>query len=164
MSSKSNQGNVVSINIAEEEGGVIRSLQEAELASGHGIVGDRNYFKEDKKPEQELTLIESEQVEYFNTQTGLEIDAEETRRNIVTRGIALNDLVGATFSIGNTSLEGIELCEPCKYVAECLTSRYSITTISIPDIVATLDHRAGLRARIVEGGAICVGDVISRTS
>ena len=58
MSSKSNQGNVVSINIAEEEGGVIRSLKEVELASGHGIVGDRNYFKEDKKPEQELTLIE----------------------------------------------------------------------------------------------------------
>ena len=59
MSSKSNQGSIVSIHIAEEEGGIIRSLKEAELASGHGIVGDRNFFMQDKKPEQELTLIES---------------------------------------------------------------------------------------------------------
>ena len=161
MSSTNKQGSIVSINIAEEEGGIIRSLEEAELTAGHGIVGDRSCFKQDKKPEQELTLIESEQVEYFNTQTGLEIDAAAMRRNIVTRGIALNDVVGVTFSIGGTKLEGIALCEPCKYVAECLTSRYSITTISIPDIVSTLVHRAGLRARIVEGGMIRVGDVIS---
>ena len=160
MSSKSNPGSIVSIHIAEEEGGILRSLKEAELTSGHGIVGDRNYFMQDKKPEQELTLIESEQVQYFNEQTGLRIDAAETRRNIVTCGIALNDLVGARFSIGDTKLEGIELCEPCKYVAECLTSRYSITMISISDIVSGLVHRAGLRARIVEGGTIRVGDII----
>lgn len=155
-------GVVTSIHISGVEGGELRPLTEAEIVAGRGMKGDRYYLKEDKDPGQELTLVEAEQVEQFNTQTGLSIAPHETRRNIVTRGIALNELVGVDFMVGEAEVRGIELCEPCKYMAGILASRYSIPSHSIPGIVAGLAHRAGLRVKILGSGTVRVGDSIGK--
>ena len=110
------QGTVVSIHIAEEEGGALRPVGEAKLVSGMGIVGDRYFAKEGREPNQELTLVASEQIAQFNTESGLSIEPSQTRRNIVTRGISLNDLVGQVFTVGEAHVQGLELCEPCEYL------------------------------------------------
>lgn len=153
-------GTVISINIADREGDPVRSVGEADLVAGRGIVGDRYYHKEGLRPHQELTLVEAEQIERFGAEAGLKIDPAQTRRNIVTRGIALNDLVGRKFSIGPARLEGIELCEPCRFVAGQLLAKLPEGAATEPRIVTGLTRRAGLRARIVAGGTIRVGDAV----
>lgn len=152
------EGEVVSIHIVAKDGGDLHSLGQVELVAGKGIVGDRHYCKQGNKPEQELTLVEIEQIKQFNTEMGLNIGPFETRRNIVTQGVSLNDLVGVEFMLGRVKVKGIELCEPCKHLGELLTAKYS--TVSVPKIVAGLKHRAGLRACIIEGGMVRVGDAI----
>ncbi len=157
-------GSVVSINIADQEGAEVRSLEEAELIVGRGIVGDRYFVDDQSEPEQQVTLIAVEEIERFNESNKLAVKAAQVRRNIVTKGVALNDLVGVEFKVGAVTLEGLELCEPCKYVAEGLVKHNSITKLSVPEIVAALVHRAGLRARIIAGGTVRPGDLIERYS
>lgn len=157
-------GSVVSINIADQEGAEVRSLEEAELIVGRGIVGDRYFVDDQSEPEQQVTLIAVEEIERFNESNKLAVKAAQVRRNIVTKGVALNDLVRVEFKVGAVTLEGLELCEPCKYVAEGLVKHYSITKLSVPEIVAALVHRAGLRARIIAGGTVRPGDLIERYS
>ena len=151
---------VVSIQIAEEDGATLRSVQEAELVAGKGIVGDRYFHKDDKEPGQEVTLVEAEQIERFNAETGLSIDPSDTRRNITVRGVPLNDLVGVEFAVGEAVVRGVELCPPCGYVAKTIITKFSITDITAPQIVAGLKDRAGLLVRIVTGGTVRVGDAV----
>jgi MOSC domain-containing protein YiiM len=151
---------VVSINIAEVEGGAVRSVRSVELVAGKGIVGDRYFDKDSRMPEQELTLVEAEQIERFNAEHGLDIEPSETRRNIVTRGVSLNELVGAEFTLGQTRIQGQELCNPCKYLAGLLLSRMTNPSLTDAEIVAGLTPRAGLRARIVTSGTVRAGDAV----
>jgi MOSC domain-containing protein YiiM len=117
-------------------------------------MGDRKFrnASHPKKdmPNREVTLIESEAVDGVNRDYATRLDPIETRRNILTRGVALNHLVGREFKVGPARLRGLELCEPCTHL-EALTRK---------GVMRALIHRGGLRAQVLEGGAIRVGDSI----
>jgi MOSC domain-containing protein YiiM len=148
---------VVAIFTTAESGTALQPIAEASLESGKGLVGDRYYkgtgtFSDKLKSSQdwEITLIESEEIERFNGLGKSAFSPGEFRRNILTSGIRLNELVGRRFSVGSTVLEGIRLCEPCAYLAKFLG----------PASAKALAHRAGLRARILTGGVVRPGDPI----
>lgn len=152
------RGSIVSIHIAAEPGGDLQPLDSADLVAGCGIRGDRHFAADGSHADSAVTLIEEEQVELFNELTGLSLAPHDTRRQIVTRGVALNDLVGVRFRIGDVEVEGTELCEPCAYLADHLTRQFAITGLRPPDIVRALTHRAGIRARVLNDGSVRVGD------
>jgi MOSC domain-containing protein YiiM len=102
-------------------------------------------------PSQEATLIEAEAVEALEHESSIKLDPGDSRRNIVTRGIALNHLVGKEFVVGAVALKGIRLCEPCGHL-EKLTQ---------PGVREGLIHRGGLRAQILTEGNIRVGDTVT---
>ncbi len=136
------------------------AVDEALLEAGRGLVGDRYYSgkgrfsKKNHEPDTELTLIESEEIDRFNALENREFGPGEFRRNLVTQGIRLNDLVGQTFRIGSVLAEGLRLCEPCSHLAKLVS----------PNVVAGMVHRAGLRARVINGGVVRVGDGIAAES
>src|SRR3954468_16414828 len=106
-----NDGRVEAIFLSAKRGDHPHEVESATAHAGKGLEGNR-YF-DTGRPEQELTLIEAEQLEYARAEHGLEIDAGASGRNILTRGIDLNALVGRRFRVGETECRGIELCEPC---------------------------------------------------
>lgn len=150
-------GSVVSIYVAAKAGGPLHAEPAAQLESGKGVVGDR-YFKRQgtfseklkDRADWEVTLIESEEIDRFNLAIGEALLPGAFRRNLVTSGVRLNDLVGRRFCVGSALLEGMRLCEPCAHLAKLLH----------PSAVAHLTHRAGLRARIVHGATVRAGDAI----
>jgi len=150
-------GSLIQICLADAAGAPMRMVQEAICVSGRGIDGDRYFLGTGtfsptaKKPSQEVTLIEVEEVERFNALCGADRRPEELRRNLVVRAMKLNDLVGRRFAIGSVTFEGIRLCEPCSYLAG----------ITQPEVLRDLVHRAGLRAAILHGGTVRVGDAVS---
>lgn len=135
----------------------MRTPNEARLVAGEGIVGDRYYMGAGKfsptpqQPDHEITLIESEQVERFNAESGANLEPSELRRNLVTSGVRLNELVDREFRVGDARLMGIRLCEPCSH----------LSGLTHPGVLRGLVHRCGLRARIVRGAVIRVGDEVS---
>ena len=133
----------------------LQQIDQVTAVAGHGLEGDRKFRREGAPahkdgPDREVTLIEAEAIEAVCRDYGVVIEPIETRRNVVTRGIALNHLVGKRFRVGETVLEGIRLCEPCDHL-ESLTRT---------GVRAALVHRGGLRAQIVDGGVIRLGDAI----
>jgi len=139
----------------------MESLTEVLLEAGRGLAGDRycretGTFSEKLKGtrDSEITLIESEEVERFNREENLTLDLGALRRNIVTRNVRLNDLVGQRFRLGEAVLEGIRLCEPCSHLARTVT----------PQVLPGLVHRAGLRACILSGGTVKRGDAVALLS
>jgi MOSC domain-containing protein YiiM len=149
-------GRVEAIYVAPESGAAMVNLTAASLLAGCGIEGDRNFKAAGTSPDTQVTLIEAEAVERFNDATGIDISPGAPRRNIVTRGIGLNALVGREFSVGPTTLQGIELCEPCA----TLGKRIAAGAVDAAQVVRTFAHQAGLRARIVAGGTVVPGDPI----
>ncbi|GAC1398254.1 MAG: MOSC domain-containing protein [Ktedonobacteraceae bacterium] len=151
------QGTVSGIYLAEEAEAPMISLAEAHLVEGRGIEGDR-YYKgvgthcdnDDDEPWYEVTLIESETIHALRREKKMDLDAGMPRRNIVTKGFALNHLVHRTFRIGEAILRGQALREPCPNLADT-TSRA---------LMIGLIHRGGLGAQILRSGIIRVGDVI----
>jgi MOSC domain-containing protein YiiM len=148
-------GEVVGLFIASGEGLPMQARPEVIAEAGRGLVGDRYYDDAgtfstggDKS---EITFIEAESLEALKSESNIVFGADENRRNIVTRGVPLNHLVGQTFSVGSTVIEGQCLAEPCGYL-EKLTGK---------KVRAALIHRGGLRAKIIRGGPIRVGDSIS---
>ena len=149
---------VLAIYATPRRGAPAVALERGSLERGRGLVGDRYYLgtgtlsrKLAGRPCAELTLIESEEIERFNRAHGLALGDGALRRNIVTRGVRLNDLVGVTFSVGEATLEGVRLCEPCAYLAKRVTRRV------LPGLIG----RGGLRARVVTGGHVGPGDPIT---
>ncbi len=128
------------------------SVSAIQVVAGKGIMGDR-YFNHLKKPGQNITFIAAEEVENFNLMTGRSIQACDLRRNIVTRSIQLNELVGKHFQIGEVQFYGIELCEPCKTLGKLLTT----PAMQPQEVIKAWTHKAGLRANIVTSGFIRVG-------
>ena len=153
-------GSVLSIHVAAEEGGALEQLDVAELVAGEGIVGDRHRQGAASNHEARVSLVESEAIERFAAEIGYPLRAPDTRRNVVTKGVALNDLVGARFTIGDVELVGTELAEPCGYLAQRLIEQFDMRGVEPRSIVKPLTHRAGLYARIVRGGSIRPGDPI----
>jgi len=150
-------GSIIHIFISPQAGERVQMVDRVTLVAGKGIEGDRYYlgagtFSEKLKnnPAAELTLIEQEQIDQFNKEHNTQIHYGDFRRNIVTKGIALNDLVNKTFSIGNARLKGLRLCEPCSHLAETLN----------PLVLPHLVGRGGLRAQILSTDIIHVGDKI----
>ena len=126
----------------------------AQVVVAGGLVGDRFYKvsvvpgKEDAG--REVTLIEAEAIDAVVADGRATLTPASCRRNIITRGVALNHLVGREFRIGGVVLRGVRLCEPCKHL-EGLTEK---------GMLMALLHRGGLRAQVVEGGEVAVGDPI----
>ena len=147
---------VVAIHVAPRRGGPCVPLAQGTLVPGRGIEGDHHHAEPDGVPASEVTFVEAETVEAFNAETGLDIDAAATRRNVLTRDVELNPLVGKRFAVGTAVLEGLEPCDPCATLGRRLATR----SVSASDIVKALANRGGLRARVVEGGRIAPGDEI----
>jgi MOSC domain-containing protein YiiM len=146
---------VVSIHIAGEAQGQMRSVPEVRAVVGRGLEGDRYFrgegtYSGNPGDGRDVTLIEIEAIEALEREYDLKLDPGAARRNIVTRGVRLNDLVGHQFSVGEVTLRGVRLCEPCAHLAR-LTDRRAL-----PGLV----HGGGLRADIVRGGVIRAGDPI----
>ena len=148
-------GTVVCLHVSSERGGRIRSVEEVRAVAGRGLEGDR-YFRPNEpgsgstKPDREVTLIETEALEALARDYGVAMEPWETRRNVATRGVALNHLVGRRFRVGDATLQGIRLCEPCGYMER----------LSGKAVRPGLVHRGGLRARILTEGTIRVGDPV----
>lgn len=148
------QGKVEHIFIAPEEGAAMQGVPEVRAFAGQGLQGDR-YFKPEPAPDDgvsnDVTLIEMESIEAVVRDYDYGLAAAQTRRNLVTRGVPLNHLVGKTFTIGGVVLRGAELCEPCSYLAGLTDHK----------VLKGLVHRGGLRARIVQSGTIKAGDTVT---
>ncbi len=149
------KGTVMSVHIASGAEEPMTSVPEARAIPGKGLDGDR-YFKTTGTysakagPDREVTLIESEAIEALRRDYEVEFEAGMSRRNIVTRAVPLNHLVGREFQVGAVILRGIRLCEPCGHL-EQVTGR---------PVRKGLVHRGGLRAKILTEGVIRVGDPI----
>jgi MOSC domain-containing protein YiiM len=152
------QGKILEIYIAMQGRSEMKSVPSAIAVSGKGLEGDRycrgqGTFSRADSPEQEITLIECEAIEAVLRDYEISISPAETRRNLVTSEVPLNHLVGRDFWVGSIRLRGLKLCEPCGHL-EQMTGK---------NVVKMLRHRGGLRARIVTGGEILVGDSIRAT-
>lgn len=140
------------IFIAEHSLGKQVQVDKIELITGKGIVGDRN-FDRAQWPGQNITFIEIEEIEAFNNNYQQRIQLADTRRNIITKGIRLNDLVGKIFTIGDVRFKGVELCEPCATLGKLLGN----DTLAAKDVVKAFVHKSGLRADVLSDGEIQYG-------
>lgn len=148
-------GKVVSIHIAPVAQARARAVTEAFVLAGKGLEGDRYFneagtFSDHPGLGRDITLVESEAIEALKRDYQIELDPGDARRNIVTRGVPLNHLVGREFKVGEVTLRGVRLCDPCSHL-EKLTAK---------GVMRGLIHRGGLRAEIVTGGRIRVGDIV----
>ena len=148
-------GVVEGIYVTGEAGGDPAPVPEASAVSGRGLEGDRYYarvgtFSDRGGDGRDVTLIEAEAIEGLALDTGIELDPGQSRRNVVTRGLALNDLVGRRFVLGDAECVGRRLCDPCSHL-ESLTQ---------PGVLKGLAHRGGLRADIVRSGRIAIGSPV----
>jgi MOSC domain-containing protein YiiM len=147
-------GKVLSISIIQQEGGEPRTLNEVRVVEGRGLEGDRHWAKAATaplKPENQVTLIESEAIAALAREYGIEITGAESRRNILTEGVALNHLVNRRFRVGECVFLGRELAEPCGYLEKKTKA----------GVRQGLIHRGGLRAEIVSGGVVRAGDAVA---
>jgi MOSC domain-containing protein YiiM len=149
-------GVVEAIHIAPASGEPMLARDRVSAIAGVGLDGDRyakrsGHWSPDPKVDRDITLIEAEVVDDLAATDGIVLAPGETRRNVTTRGIRLNDLVGKRFRVGDVVCEGTRLCEPCQYLTDMVGK----------PILRPLVHRAGLRAHIVEGGEIAVGSEIA---
>ena len=148
-------GTVESIYIASTAQGATRAVGQAVAIPGAGLEGDRyalklgTFYK--PKPDYELTLIEAEAIEALRRDYQVELAAGDARRNIVTRNVPLNHLVGREFAIGDVRVRGVRLCEPCNHLQK----------VTGKPVLKGLLHRGGLRAQILTRGTIRVGDEVS---
>lgn len=149
-------GKVVGIYISPQRGEPTLSVERIHVIPGKGIKGDRYFRKTElgEKPSKsglEITLIELEAINAIVRDEGIQITPGQTRRNIITHGVSLNELVGCVFTVGTIQLRGVRLCEPCSYLANQTD----------PRILSAMAHRGGLRAEILDEGFINLNDIIA---
>ncbi|MDG2502650.1 MAG: hypothetical protein P8M77_09700 [Porticoccaceae bacterium] len=154
-------GQITGIYIAPKKGANMSGHQQVSVRAGKGIEGDRFFSNTGKnrsnykgQPDWEITLIESEVITAFNQDTGNKFHDSDFRRNLVTEGIRLNDLVGKTFQIKGVTFYGVQLCEPCAGLQKRLAVK----------ILPALVGKGGLRAQIRGNGLVAVGDSISSSA
>jgi MOSC domain-containing protein YiiM len=153
------QGTVAGIYIATEAAGPIASLEEVEAVADRGLEGDRYFAGEGTYSDtpgtgRQVTLIEREALQAAARDYGIALEPGQSRRNLETVGVALNHLVGREFMIGEVRLRGMRLNEPCAHLAK----------LSKRGVVKALTHRGGLRADILTGGVIHIGDAVRPSS
>mgnify|MGYP001131865456 FL=1 len=149
------QGKITGIYLAPSKGAGVMGYDKVSVRAGQGIEGDRYFSRTGKsrsnykgQPDWEITFIESEVIEAFNRSHGYTFHESDFRRNLITTGIGLNDLVGKTFTINNISFYGVQLCEPCASLQRRLGVKI------LPELLG----KGGLRAQIRSNGLIAVGD------
>ncbi|HEX7227710.1 MAG TPA: MOSC domain-containing protein [Candidatus Binatia bacterium] len=145
----------MSLHIAPAGAAPVISLAEIQAIAGKGLEGDRYYLRTgtySKTPGtgRAVTLIEIEAIEALRREYGIDIDAAQARRNIVTRGLALNQLIGRDFAVGEAVLRGTRLCDPCAHLEK----------LTVKGVMRGLVTRGGLRADVVCGGIIRLGEPI----
>ena len=143
-------GEVLKLGITKNNNQLIKEVKSIEVLANKGIVGDR-HFHEYNDPYNQLSLIESENIDYYNLKYGLNIPYVDFRRNIITKGIKLNDLVGKKMLIGEVKVEGVDLCRPCRHLTEVLSQE---------NILKEFLRKGGLRCQILSSSSIFVGDKI----
>jgi MOSC domain-containing protein YiiM len=148
-------GRLVAIYVAARAGAPMTACATAEARAGVGLTGDRyasgtgTYSATGRGP-RDVTLVEREAVDAVRAD-GIALTEADTRRNLVTEGVALDHLVGRTFRVGDVVLRGVRLAEPCAYL-EQLTG--------LAGVREALVHRGGLRDEVIDGGALRVGDMV----
>jgi hypothetical protein len=153
------QGQLLSIFIAPRKGHDLQTMEQVEAVAGRGLIGDRYFlkegtFSEKDGPDREVTLIEIEAIEGLAREYEVTLEPAKARRNLLTRGVPLNHLVGQTFTIGPVVLRGIRLCEPCGHLAK----------LTCKEVQKGLIHRGGLRAQIITSGRLEVGAAVALKS
>ena len=145
-------GRVREIGIFVNEANKMLNLNEVEAVAGKGLMND-NHFKENNEKKCQITLMEIENINYYNKISGSTIPPINFRRNIITEGIKLNELVGKEFIIGEVRVKAHDLCRPCKYLEESLKKK---------NIVKEFLRKGGLRCEILTNGKIFIGDIIKQ--
>jgi MOSC domain-containing protein YiiM len=147
-------GSVVNLYIAPEPAGPMISVAQVRALADRGLEGDR-FFRESwaaaKRPDKAVSLIEEEVLEMAASEHQVSIAGDQTRRNIITRGVPLIELLDREFMIGNVAMRGIRLFEPCAHLEK--VSR-------ITGIFRALENRSGLKAAILSDGVIHTGDAV----
>ena len=141
---------VIKLGIAKNNNQKIQEVEKVELLSGKGVIDDR-HFQENNDARTQVTLIESENIDYFNKKFNVQIPYVDFRRNIITQGIELNKFIGKKLMIGETKIEGKDLCRPCKHLQKLLNHK---------EIIKEFIQKGGLRCEILVSGIIKVGDKI----
>ncbi len=141
---------VFKLGITDKNNKKINEVKAIEVLENKGVVGDR-HFDEFNDPYCQLSLIESENIDFYNFKYNLNIPYVDFRRNIITKGIRLNVLIGKKFLVGNVKLEGIDLCRPCRHLTEMLSQE---------NILKEFLRKGGLRCQILSSSIINVGDSI----
>jgi MOSC domain-containing protein YiiM len=145
-------GRVEAIVTGPRIGEPLQPVPSVRVKAGHGIEGDRKWSADvNADAGRDLTLIEAEALEALARDTGIVLEQHEARRQVVTRGIPLNGLVGRRFRVGELDCIGIELCEPCSHLA----------SLTQPGVLRGLVHRGGLNAAVLTDGEISVGDEVA---
>jgi MOSC domain-containing protein YiiM len=152
------EGRLVAIYTTTDAGKPMQAHDDILAIEAVGLDGDRYAYETGKHSETEgtgrqVTLIEREAIAAVNAEGQAELGEHETRRNLVTEGVPLNHLVGQTFRVGDVVLEGKRLAEPCSYLAG----------LTRPGVSRALIHRGGLRADVITGGQLRVGDKVTPT-
>ena len=148
-------GKLVAIYITAETGRPMVEVTQAQAIPGTGLEGDRyasgsGLYSNTPGTGRQVTLVEAEAIEALNQEENLGLEAIQTRRNLLTRGVPLNHLVGEEFRVGAVMLRGVRLCEPCDYLAG----------LTRPEVLPGLVHRGGLRADILSSGVVRPGDEV----
>ena len=144
-------GRVEAIFITAEHGGLPAPVERVHAHAGRGLEGNRYFWSDGDAPAgQAVTLIAAEAVEAVADQGVMAIEPAAMRRNVLTRGIDVNQLVGKRFRVGNVECEGVELCEPCAH----------LQSMTKPGVIKGLTHRGGVNADILSDGEIRVGDAV----
>ena len=148
-------GQVVSLHLTPESRGAMASVVEVHAVPDRGLRGDR-FFRRSwsavGRPDKAVTLIEIESIEAAEAELRKKLVPGDIRRNIVTRGVPLLELLNRDFNIGGVALRGLRLFEPCMHMEKL---------VGIPGVCQTLLHRSGLKAAILTEGIIRVGDSVS---
>ena len=153
------EGSLLGIYIAPEAGSSLVEVEQIRAVPGKGLEGDR-YFKGAGSlsrwagSHREVTLIAAEDLAAISSTLKYTIAAPQTRRNLLTRGVPLQQLIKKEFWVGEVKLKGVRLCQPCKYLARLLEE---------PDLISSMVHKGGLRASIENEGVIQRGDGIRST-
>jgi len=145
---------LLGIYLASEAKELPRSVERARVLAGRGLEGDRyaagiGTFSSNPG-KRDLTLIETEVLAAYEQESGKKLSAAESRRNLLTEGVRLNDLVGRTFQVGPVRMRGLRLSEPCTHLAR----------LTHPEALPGLVHRGGLIAEVLNDGELQVGDEI----
>ena len=144
---------VSKICYTKNEGKELLNAISVEVIKNKGIVNDR-YFKDNNDKDKQLTLIESENIDYFNKKLNTNIPYIDFRRNIISKGIKLNELIDKEILIGEVRIRGVRLCDPCKYLQDKLKKKYKIKNLT------NLYNRGGLRCEVLSNGKISINDKI----